>query len=272
MDRAWNCRELSPLFTVVSSKLGLVAMNDVTEVRPAVAPTILPALTPESLSNLLKITAPTGSVTVKGIASEVHYWKKPGETRASKIYEAFRTIHEVILVGDMVGNWSQSDASQTGGQVKGALAPLVRQQPRMTVEAAVAKHGLGAMAFLATGTAWQGLTNTAADTPEIGNCKHVETNFMQPSRFIEGLLEVCRDPAIKVLVVTRGGGGGLAAIGDSHKVAAALLSSGRVFYTALGHDKDVLLLDKYADQAFATPSALGQSLAKPSAWLLSGRP
>ncbi|RVU29342.1 hypothetical protein EOL67_21480 [Pseudomonas syringae pv. syringae] len=280
-------------------------MNDVTKVRPAVAPTILPALTPESLSNLLKITAPTGSVTVKGIASEVHYWKKPGETRASKIYgrlgglgeasirfelqpyasicdsdpvvlhgtlrikpyEAFRTTHEVILVGDMVGNWSQSDASQTGGQVKGALAPLVRQQPRMTVEAAVAKHGLGAMAFLATGTAWQDLTNTAADTPEIGNCKHVETNFMQPSRFIEDLLEVCRDPAI-----TRGGGGGLAAIGDSHKVAAALLSSGRVFYTALGHDKDVLLLDKYADQAFATPSALGQSLAKPSAWLLSGRP
>lgn len=85
---------------------------------------------------------------------------------------------------------------------------------------------------------------------------------MQPSRFIEDLLEVCRDPAIKVLVVTRGGGGGLAAIGDSHEVAAALLSSGRVFYTALGHDKDVLLLDKYADQAFATPSALGQSLAE----------
>lgn len=74
-------------------------------------------------------------------------------------------------MGDMVGNWSPSDTSQTGGQVKGALAPLVRQQPRMTVEAAVAKHGLGAMAFLATGTAWQDLINTAADTPEIGNCR-----------------------------------------------------------------------------------------------------
>lgn len=60
-------------------------MNDFTEVR-ADAAAIPPALTPEALNNLLKITAPIGSVTVKGIAAEVLYWKKPGQTHASKIY------------------------------------------------------------------------------------------------------------------------------------------------------------------------------------------
>ncbi|NWD74960.1 hypothetical protein HX890_12675 [Pseudomonas gingeri] len=272
-------------------------MNDVTEVLSDVVPTANPALTPESLNNLLRITVPTGSVTVKGVATEVHYWKKPGDTRASKIYgrlgglgdasirfelqpyvniqdnepvvlhgtlrikpfEAFRTTHEVILVGDMVGNWLPGDASQDGGR---ATAPLVRQQPRMTLEVAVARHGLSAVVFLATGTAWQDLTNAASAVPAIANCHHVETNFMQPGRFIEDLLEVCRDSAIKVLVIARGGGRDLAAIGGSHEVAATLLASGRVFYTAIGHDKDVLLLDKHADQAFATPSVLGQALAE----------
>lgn len=273
-------------------------MNDFTEVRADAAAAIPPALTPEALNNLLKITAPIGSVTVKGIAAEVLYWKKPGETHASKIYgrlgglgeasirfelqpyasvcdgdavvlhgalrikplEAFRTTLEVILVGDVAGNWSPSEASQVGGQAKAALAPLLRQQPRMTLESAIATYGVDAVAFLVTGTAWQDLTNAARDSSEIGNCRQIKTNFMQPGQFLEDLSKVCRDTTIKVLVIARGGGEGLAAIGNSHEVATALLASGRVFYTALGHDKDVLLLDKHADQAFATPSVLGQAL------------
>lgn len=273
-------------------------MNDFTEVRADAVATIPPALTPDALNSLLKITAPTGPVTVKGIATEVHYWKKSGEIHASKIYgrlggmgeatirfelppyasvcdgdavvlhgtlrikslDAFRTTHEVILVGDVAGNWSPSQASQFGGPAKAALAPLVRQQPRMTLERAIATHGLNAVAFLVTGTAWQDLTNAARDSSEIANCRQVTTNFMQPSQFLEDLSKVCRDPSIKVLVIARGGGESLTAIGNSHEVATVLLASGRVFYTALGHDKDVLLLDKHADQAFATPSVLGQAL------------
>lgn len=275
-------------------------MNDLTEVPRDTVCTASPALTPESLSNLLKITAPTGSVTVKGIASEVHYWCKPGETRASKIYGrlgglgeasirfelqpyanlcdgdavvlhgalrikpfgAFRTTHEVILVGDVADDWSPGDAAQFHGQATAALAPLVRQQPRMTLESAIARHGLNAVAFLVTGTAWQDLTNAAKDVSQLSQCRPVTTNFVQPGQFLQDLSQVCRDPAIKVLVIARGGGESLAAIGDSHEVATALLASGRAFYTALGHDKDVLLLDKHADQAFATPSVLGQGLAE----------
>jgi exodeoxyribonuclease VII large subunit len=47
-------------------------------------------------------------------------------------------------------------------------------------------------------------------------------------------------------------------------VAEVLLNSGRAFYTALGHDTNVLLLDKHADQSFATPSVLGQALLEAS--------
>lgn len=275
-------------------------MNDAIGVLSDSLPMTTPPLTPESLNSLLKIAAPTGSVTVKGIASEVHYWKRKGDTRASRIYgrlsglgdasirfelqpyarirdnecvvlhgalrlkpsEGFRTTHEVILVGDILGNWIPHDELQESGQRKEAAVPLVRRQPRMTLESVVARYGTDAIAFLATNTAWQDLTNAASAMLTLSNCRHVETSFMQCDRFIEDLRNVCGDPAIKVLVIARGGGPSLSVIGDSHEVASEILASGRAFYTALGHDKDVQLLDKHADQAFATPSVLGQTLAE----------
>ncbi|WP_036998437.1 exodeoxyribonuclease VII large subunit [Pseudomonas chlororaphis] len=252
------------------------------------------ALTPEALSTLLKVTVPGGPVTLKGITSEVKYWSKAGESKVSRIYgrlvlgdasirfelqphtsvqdeapvilhgtlrikptEAFRVTHEVILVGDVVGSWLPHDGVPTIPP-----EPLVRLQPRATLEAAVAAYGLESIAFLATGTAWQDMTKAALTIPEILQCRHIETNFTKPERFIEDVLDVCRNPTIKILVIARGGGGGLHTIGDSHTVAAALLASGRLFYTALGHDKNVMLLDKHADQPFATPSILGQALVE----------
>ncbi|WP_369991596.1 exodeoxyribonuclease VII large subunit [Pseudomonas xanthosomatis] len=273
-------------------------MNDLSNLPRDTVSTLQPVLTPESLNNLLKLTAPTDAITVKGIALEVQYWKKPGETTASKIYgrlgglgeasirfelqpyasikvddavvlhgalrikpfEAFRTTHEVVLVGDVAGSWTPCDASQEGEHSRAALAPLVRQQPRATLESTFARNGLQSVAFLVNATAWQDLGSAAKDLQGIGNCRQVTTNFMQPGRFLADLAKVCSDPTIKVLVIARGGGEGLATIGNSHEVASALLASGRVFYTALGHDKDVLLLDKHADQAFATPSVFGQAL------------
>ncbi|WP_375539210.1 exodeoxyribonuclease VII large subunit [Pseudomonas aeruginosa] len=137
----------------------------------------------------------------------------------------------------------------------------MRLQPRLSLEEAIDRHGLEAIAFLATGTAWGDLTTAASAVPAIARCRHVETNFMQPERFIEDVIEVCRDPGIKILVIARGGGAGLELIGDAHSVTAALLASERAFFTALGHERNTLLLDKHADQPFPTPSILGQQLA-----------
>ena len=254
-------------------------------------------LTPDALIGALSISAPSGPVTVRGIAAEVKPRTKAGDSKVIKIYgrlmlgdasirfelqpyasiqddapvvlhgtlrikkiDAFRATHEVILVGDVVGTWVP--------QVPQVLAPttqavpLIRQQPRVSLEVAIAKYGLEAVAILATGTAWNDLTTAANPLPVFERCRRVETNFVKPEQFLKDLAEVCWDPAIQVLVIARGGGGGLEIIGDSPEVAAALLASRRPFYTALGHDDNVMLLDKHADRAFSTPSILGQALAE----------
>ncbi|MDN7875188.1 hypothetical protein [Burkholderia aenigmatica] len=43
-------------------------------------------LTPEALTSLLTITVPRGPVSVKGLASEVRYWSKPGSSEVTRIY------------------------------------------------------------------------------------------------------------------------------------------------------------------------------------------
>lgn len=100
------------------------------------------ALTPEALAETLRVNAPSGPVTVKGMATDVKYWSRNGDDKVLKIYgrlvlgdasirfelqphaavrndapvvlhgslrikksETFRTTHEVILVGDVVGSW-----------------------------------------------------------------------------------------------------------------------------------------------------------------------
>ncbi|HCE6898419.1 exodeoxyribonuclease VII large subunit [Pseudomonas aeruginosa] len=230
---------------------------------------------------------------MRGIAAEVKPWTKAGDSKVTRIYgrlvlgdasirfelqpyasiqddapvvlhgtlrikniDAFRATHEVILVGDVVGTWVPQVPAPTTQAV-----PLIRQQPRVSLEVAIAKYGLEAVAILATGTAWNDLTTAANPLPVFERCRRVETNFVKPEQFLKDLAEVCWDPAIQVLVIARGGGGGLEIIGDSPEVAAALLASRRPFYTALGHDDNVML-DKHADRAFSTPSILGQALAE----------
>ncbi|HCD6631488.1 exodeoxyribonuclease VII large subunit [Pseudomonas aeruginosa] len=271
--------------------------NIANESQALLLPTYDLTLTPDALIGALNISAPSGPVTVRGIAAEVKPWSKSGDSKATRIYgrlvlgdasirfelqpyasiqddapvvlhgtlrikkiDAFRATHEVILVGDVVGTWVPQ-VPQVPAPTTQAV-PLTRQQPRVSLEAAIAKYGLGAVAILATGTAWNDLTTAANPLPVFERCRRVETNFVKPEQFLKDLAEVCWDPAIQVLVIARGGGGGLEIIGDSPEVAAALLASRRPFYTALGHDDNVMLLDKHADRAFSTPSILGQVLAE----------
>ncbi|HIH2751407.1 hypothetical protein L3V59_36235 [Burkholderia aenigmatica] len=168
----------------------------------------------------------------------------------------FRTTHEVMLVGDVIGTWVPAVAAT---DVAGA--PLERKAPRMSLEAVVAAHGLEAIGFLTSQTAWRDLTQAASMLPALSHCRRVEPNFMKPAQFVDALKAMLGSgPTLKALVVARGGGEGLAAVGDSPAVASALLESGLPFFTALGHDRDVLLLDKHADGSYATPSIFGQGL------------
>ncbi|GEO11558.1 hypothetical protein SAE01_40540 [Segetibacter aerophilus] len=60
-------------------------------------------------------------------------------------------------------------------------------------------------------------------------------------------------------MLARGGGDNLE-IFDKTVIAKASLRLASFFVTAIGHAKDVPLLQKIADKAFITPTALGQYL------------
>lgn len=155
-----------------------------------------------------------------------------------------RASHEVILVGDVVSEWKPLTPA-TGQPV-----PLpARTHPRMSLEMFIAEHGFQSIAFLATPTAWQDLSQGASMLTFLQNCRRQNANFMKAEQFEKDLLELFANPNVKAVVITRGGGEGLDIIGDSRQMAFILLASNRPFYTALGHDKDVSLLDKFADQS-----------------------
>jgi exodeoxyribonuclease VII large subunit len=62
-----------------------------------------------------------------------------------------------------------------------------------------------------------------------------------------------------IIAIARGGGSGLE-IFDKPEVIEAALGLEVPFITAIGHEQDVTLLQKVADKAFITPTALGQYL------------
>jgi exodeoxyribonuclease VII large subunit len=64
---------------------------------------------------------------------------------------------------------------------------------------------------------------------------------------------------IDIVVVSRGGGDRLD-IFNKPSIASAALGLAPYFVTAIGHKEDVTLLQKVADKAFITPTALGQYL------------
>ncbi|MFK1567010.1 hypothetical protein ACIUX1_31050, partial [Pseudomonas aeruginosa] len=191
--------------------------NIANESQALLLPTYDLTLTPDALIGALNISAPNGPVTVRGIAAEVKLWSKSGDSKVTRIYgrlvlgdasirfelqpyasiqddapvvlhgtlrikkiDAFRATHEVILVGDVVGTWVPQVPAPTTQAV-----PLIRQQPRVSLEAAIAKYGLGAVAILATGTAWNDLTTAANPLPVFERCRRVETNFVKPEQFLK---------------------------------------------------------------------------------------
>jgi exodeoxyribonuclease VII large subunit len=60
-------------------------------------------------------------------------------------------------------------------------------------------------------------------------------------------------------VLSRGGGANLEML-DSPAIAGASLGRSSPFVTAIGHEEDTPLLQKVADKAFITTTALGQYL------------
>ncbi len=82
---------------------------------------------------------------------------------------------------------------------------------------------------------------------------HAETEILQTLRRYN-------DPAVTDLLVLSRGGGENLEVFNSPAIAAYCLELRPLFLTAIGHKEDTPLVQKMADKAFITPTALGQYL------------
>lgn len=95
----------------------------------------------------------------------------------------------------------------------------------------------------------------------VGEAGVWRTSLDNGEAFLQALNEVAANPEVRGIAIARGGGGGLEAIGSSAEIVRQLINLGLPFYVAIGHSRDLFLIDKYADQIFHTPSALGAGIA-----------
>jgi hypothetical protein len=107
-----------------------------------------------------------------------------------------------------------------------------------------------------TGIIHSDISAQLKDAAGFYNIEFIPINLSHEEEIIEALQNVEAD----VIAIARGGGDRMEVF-DKPSIAEAALTTNGYFITALGHAQDVPLLQKVADKAFNTPTALGQHLA-----------
>jgi exodeoxyribonuclease VII large subunit len=247
------------------------------------------------LTDLIRISAPDGVIAVKGIAKKVQEPRTYGDhaivygelvlgaalvsfavpaecapredqpviieghlrfklaTRSSN--DVWRGNWKVTLVGQVVGEWTPIAAPTR-------VVPLPERGESIPLSTFVLNHGVEPLVVLSSHIGHRDL----AQSLSAGKCqkqpRFIQANFGNSAAFLQALDAIPTDGSVRGLAVVRGGGGGLDVIAGSREVVAALLRKGLPFYTALGHDTDVSLADRSADQVFHSPSELGAAIAR----------
>lgn len=244
-------------------------------------------ITPEALSGLLQVKVPSGSVAVQGIAQDVRPYAKDGTIvkvygrlalggfsiriatppqaapqegeavivkgtlgiRPTKPEHEWRATHEVMLTGHVISNWTPRTTSE-------GVTDIPSRDEVLPFQNFVDRYDLSELVVLCTGTAERDITASLHQAGIYERPRFEYASFASEPAFLTTLSGLLDDGDFQGIAVARGGGAGIEEIGNSRAIAKALVSSGLPFYTAIGHDTNVVLLDKLADQAFHTPSAL----------------
>lgn len=250
-------------------------MDDVVKAIDATTDT----LTPPYLKGLVNIEGPR-RLRVRGIVKSARPWKKDGV--APRCYGSleldgqtlsfcltstpYPTEGERVVIEGMLQLNKQS-ALEIQGALEGTWQPTDRPaqpslpdrtQPPQPLMQFFADHPLKKLGFLTTDTAWGDLCSSPNGS-EIRQCTRIAANFTDEIEFVEAV-DAMKQNGVAGIVIARGGGEELSVIGGSAIVAKALLESELPFYVAIGHSDDVVLLDKHADQCFATPSDLSHQI------------
>ncbi|RDS82915.1 hypothetical protein DWU98_07200 [Dyella monticola] len=230
-----------------------------------------PAITPENLGALIHNEKLGRPVRVRGYATDLrvceddpeHY--RCGRLTLDDSSIAFRVRADTLLaegepaviVGVLHVN-SKRWALELRGHFESAWRPAPRvpvvvipprQRLRVSLTEFARHHSVTALGFLATKTGWDEMYATGPMT-QLAQCHRVPMSFTDEDRSIESVTWLARLPAIKAIAVVRGAGEKLTSLGNSPRLAKALVETGLPFYVALGCPGDVLLLDKHADECF----------------------
>lgn len=161
---------------------------------------------------------------------------------------------DLQLCGGRVGQWKPHILAATAFNTP---APGRAQTP---LERFISEGPLKSLILIGTKT---GVRDTTALSGDLG--KSLETRVTTTG--LDTLLPMIAEEAAKFdgLCLVRGGSDpdSFATWNDS-RLIQALVTCGKPFYAALGHASDFTLTDKYADQSFISPAALGSACLK--AW------
>lgn len=257
-------------------------------------PTATAPLTPDAIVDTIRLTAPEGILRVQGIAENVSKpWSSSnggrpmvfGELALGTAVLSFQVPDEaapnegeavvieghlrfrpasrgdtrrgnwkVVLVGQVVGTWTpRARPAPIALPVRGEATPL---------EVFLERDGIERLLVLTTDTGQTDINGELAAARVDARPQYLKANFGDAAAFVQLLAKALPNPGISAIAVARGGGIGLDVIGGSREVVAALIETRLPFYTALGHNLDVSLLDRYAHQVFHAPTALGSAIGR----------
>jgi exodeoxyribonuclease VII large subunit len=165
---------------------------------------------------------------------------------------AARNSLEIQLIGDVQGAWRPLNR-------KSRVDIPDRERPPQTLLQFLQHNDPDRLGYVSTETALRDMERAAGPSVIVSSPRE-QSAFADEGQLVAAVERLLRKP-IKGIVVARGGGVNLDEVGNSAMVAKALIESGIPFYTALGHANDRLLLDKYADESFGTPSDFGHRLS-----------
>lgn len=238
-----------------------------------------PAITPENLGALIHNEKLSRPFRVRGYASDLRACEEdPEHYRCGRLsldgssvpfrVRADASLVEgesAVIVGVLHAN-SERWALELRGHFESAWRPPPRipvvmipprQRLRVSLTEFARHHSVTALGFLATKAGWDEMCATGP-MPQLAQCHRAPMSLADEDRSIEGVTWLARLPTIEAIAVVRGAGEKLTSLGNSPRLAKALVETGLPFYVALGCPGDVLLLDKHADECFvAAPDFAG---------------
>jgi exodeoxyribonuclease VII large subunit len=266
--------------------------------RSALHPTANSApspLTPEILTEMIRLDAPQGVIAVQGYAQNLRSWaasngrsftfgelswgaglimfRVPAETAPDEgdaviiqgVLKAsvetkgnahsYRGNWRVELIGHVVGEWTP--------RVPQARAEIVeRAGDAVSLEEFLVSAKLSRLLILSTETAQQDITRELTEAGTKARPQFLRVRFDDPKALAAIIENLPRHHSYDALAIARGGGGGLEIVGNNADVINALNRADVPYYSALGHATDVSLMDRYADQIFHSPTALGSRISQ----------